>query len=86
MAHGNEDEGLGREHSPNANSSAALLDRLRRGDELGRRDRLSLVARLSLPAIMAQLSTTLMQYIDASMVGALGATSSAAVGLVASSE
>lgn len=86
MAHGNEDEGLGREHSPNANSSAALLDRLRRGDELGGRDRLSLVARLSLPAIMAQLSTTLMQYIDASMVGALGATSSAAVGLVASSE
>ena len=63
----------------------ALMARLRSGEALSRRMRLSLVARLSIPAILAQLSTTVMQYIDASMVGALGATQAAAVGLMSSS-
>lgn len=35
-----------------------------------------------MPAILAQLTTTMMQYIDASMVGSLGAEASAAIGLV----
>jgi Na+-driven multidrug efflux pump len=39
---------------------------------------------LSLPAILAELSTTLMQYIDASMVGGLGAHATAAIGVVES--
>lgn len=41
-----------------------------------------LVLSLSMPAILAQLTTTMMQYIDASMVGSLGAEASAAIGLV----
>ena len=43
------------------------------------------VWRLSLPAILTQLTTIVMQYIDSAMVGALGADASAAIGLVASS-
>ena len=46
---------------------------------------LKLTVGLSLPAIMAQLSTILMEYIDASMVGHLGAEASAAIGLVSTS-
>lgn len=45
--------------------------------------RLRMVAQLSWPAIMAQLSAILMEYIDASMVGSLGAYASASIGLVA---
>lgn len=40
---------------------------------------------LSLPAMLAQLSSILMQYIDATMVGRLGADDSAAIGLVSTS-
>ena len=39
------------------------------------------VARLSLPAILTQITTIAMQYIDSAMVGALGANASAAIGL-----
>ena len=46
---------------------------------------LKLTAQLSWPAMMAQLSSIMMQYIDASMVGQLGADDSAAVGLVSTS-
>ena len=52
-------------------------------DELSLRQRLGLTLRLSLPAMIAQLSSVAMQYIDASMVGRLGAADSASVGLVA---
>lgn len=41
------------------------------------------VWRLSLPAILTQITTIAMQYIDSAMVGALGANASAAIGLVA---
>ena len=44
-----------------------------------------LTAKLSWPAMMAQLSSILMQYIDAAMVGRLGADDSAAIGLVSTS-
>lgn len=40
---------------------------------------------LSLPAILTQITTIVMQYIDSAMVGALGANASATIGLVASS-
>lgn len=43
------------------------------------------VWRLSLPAILTQITTIAMQYIDSAMVGALGANASAAIGLVSSS-
>ena len=46
---------------------------------------LRLVWQLSLPAILTQITTIAMQYIDSAMVGALGANASAAIGLVSSS-
>jgi len=46
---------------------------------------LHLAALLSIPAIIAQFSSIIMQYIDASMVGRLGANASASIGLVITS-
>ena len=43
------------------------------------------VWRLSLPGILTHITSTVMQYIDSAMVGALGAKASAAIGLVSSS-
>lgn len=62
-----------------------LLQRVRGGLPLGRRQKVLLVFQLSLPAILAQLSTIIMNYIDASMVGGLGKNASAAIGLVSTS-
>ena len=45
--------------------------------------KLRMVASLTWPAIMAQLSNIIMEYIDASMVGSLGPDQAASVGLVA---
>jgi len=45
-------------------------------------DQVKLVLALSLPAIFAQLTSIAMQYIDAAMVGSLGANATAAIGLV----
>ena len=45
--------------------------------------KLKLVAQLTWPAIMAQMSMILCEYIDAAMVGSLGAEPAAAIGLVA---
>lgn len=61
-----------------------LLFDLRSGKSLTRYQQLCLIIRLSLPAIMAQLSSIVMQYIDASMVGRLGSECSASIGLVSS--
>lgn len=57
---------------------------LRSGAPLSTRQQISLTLQLSWPAIMAQLATIIMQYIDAAMVGRLAQSQSAAVGLVAS--
>ena len=60
-----------------------LPERFNRPD-IGRLStKLRLIVQLSWPAIMAQLSTILMEYIDASMVGNLGASPAASIGLVA---
>lgn len=61
------------------------LARLRNGERLSLKDRISLIVTLSFPAIMAQISSIIMQYIDTSMVGRLGPAESASIGLVASS-
>ena len=61
---------------------AALM---RSGKQIGLRERFRLVFRLSLPGILAQISEIIMQYIDAAMVGKLGAGASASIGLVSSS-
>ena len=58
---------------------------IREGKELTWVQRLGLTFSLSLPAMLAQLSSIAMQYIDASMVGRLGADDSAAIGLVSTS-
>lgn len=55
---------------------------IREGGNFSYRERLRLTFMLSLPAMLAQLSSILMQYIDATMVGRLGADDSAAIGLV----
>ena len=65
--------------------SAKLLEWLREGQELSMRQQLLLIVHLSIPAIFAQISSIIMEYIDASMVGCLGANASASIGLVASS-
>ncbi len=57
-----------------------LLDRIRDGRPMSRRERLDLIVRLSIPSILAQLSVIVMLYIDASMVGSLGADASASIG------
>ncbi len=46
------------------------------------REKLWLIVSLSIPSILAQISATVMFFIDASMVGHLGAKASAAIGLV----
>ena len=62
-----------------------LLERIREGAELTRREQILLAASLSVPAMLAQLMQILMQYIDAAMVGSLGAQASASIGLVSTS-
>ena len=63
-------------------SKDELLSRLRSGQPLTGGDQLHLTLLLSVPAILAQLSSVLMQYIDSAMVGRLGSNQAASVGLV----
>ena len=66
------------------NETDRLLSHIKDGSPMTFSQRLSLTLRLSFPAILAQLSSIVMQYIDAAMVGSLGAEASASIGLVAS--
>lgn len=66
-------------------NSDALLSQIRDGRKMHLCGQLKLTALLSLPSIMAQLSSIIMQYIDAAMVGSLGAAPSASIGLVSTS-
>lgn len=59
-----------------------LLALISKGQNMTRREQLELAFWLSVPAMVAQLSSIVMQYIDASMVGSLGAEASASIGLV----
>lgn len=61
------------------------IHKIRKGEALGFGEQLKLTAQLSWPAMVAQLSSMMMQYIDAAMVGHLGADDSASVGLVSTS-
>ncbi|WP_026511324.1 MATE family efflux transporter [Butyrivibrio sp. LC3010] len=61
------------------------LSVIRNGQKLTTKEEIILILRLSFPAILAQISSIIMQYIDASMVGHLGANASASIGLVSSS-
>lgn len=59
-----------------------LLQKVRDRGTMTRKEKLSLVLWLSMPAILGQLSTIVMQYIDTMMVGQLGANATASIGLV----
>lgn len=64
------------------NKKDSLLALIRNGKPMNLRQQLRLTAQLSMPAVIAQVSSIVMQYIDASMVGSLGADASASIGLV----
>lgn len=59
-----------------------LLSHIREGKAMSQGEKLRLIVSLSIPSILAQISATLMFFIDASMVGHLGAKATAAIGLV----
>ncbi|WP_417016059.1 MATE family efflux transporter [Alistipes sp.] len=65
-----------------ADRTNELLARIRQGRSMTLGQQLRLTVRLSVPAVIAQLSSIVMQYIDAAMVGHLGAEASASIGLV----
>ncbi|MDO5837108.1 MAG: MATE family efflux transporter, partial [Methanobacterium sp.] len=67
------------------NKSEYLLTLMKDGHTMSLGQQIQLVLRLSAPAIMAQVTAILMQYIDASMVGRLGSGGAASIGLVSSS-
>ncbi|MBR5652933.1 MAG: MATE family efflux transporter [Prevotella sp.] len=69
----------------NGQKSERLLAFIREGKAMTRSDKLNLIFQLSIPAILAQVTTVMMFFIDQAMVGSLGAEASAACGLVESS-
>ena len=66
-------------------SKDQLLSLIREGGKLDTLSQVKLTALLSFPSMLAQLVHIMMQYIDASMVGSLGASASASIGLVSTS-
>lgn len=65
--------------------NAILQDIFQRNSEISRKEKMYVVMRMSVPGMLAQISEIAMQYIDAAMVGSLGAAASASIGLVSSS-
>lgn len=65
-------------------SSDELLAGIREGRPVSTSEKLSLIVGLSIPSILAQVTSVLMFFIDASMVGHIGAEASASIGLVES--
>lgn len=59
-----------------------LLAYIREGRTMTRNEKLRLIVQLSIPSILAQISATVMFFIDYAMVGHLGEKATAAVGLV----
>ena len=62
-----------------------LLGFLRDGKPLTNKDKLNLIIQLSIPSILAQITSVVMFFIDQAMVGHLGAKASAACGIVETS-
>lgn len=71
--------------SSNTETKNKLLALVRDGSPMTLAQQFRLTVALSIPAIMAQISVIIMQYIDASMVGHLGADESASIGLMSTS-
>lgn len=64
-------------------TKGALLELIRERKPMSLSEQLRLIMILSVPSIIAQVSAIIMEYIDAAMVGSLGAEASASIGLVA---
>ena len=60
------------------------MESIRLGRDMARREKLNLIVGLSIPSMLAQISTVMMFFIDASLVGHLGAEASASIGLIES--
>ena len=63
-------------------TSDALLEKIRMGQEMTRIEKFNLIIGLSIPSMLAQITTVMVLFIDASMVGHLGAQASASIGLI----
>ena len=64
------------------NNTDLLLSMIREGKAMTAGQQIWLTVQLSIPSILAQFSSIAMQYIDASMVGSLGAAPAASIGLM----
>lgn len=60
-------------------------EQVKRGGSMTLSQQIRLVISLSIPVILAQISSIIMRYIDAAMVGNMGAEATAAIGLISSS-
>lgn len=65
-----------------ATKQAPLLEKLRNGEDLTLRQQLRLILSLAYPAVIATMTTVVVEYIDAAMVGRLGADKAASIGLM----
>ena len=63
-------------------NQSRLLKMVQDGLPMTLGQQLELTVQLSIPAIISQISSIMMQFIDASMVGSLGAEASASIGLM----
>lgn len=52
---------------------------------LSKKEKIQIIIQLSIPTILSQISSIIMQYIDAAMVGHLGPDASASIGIVSTS-
>lgn len=66
-------------------SNNITLENILKKEKISGSERILLVLKLSIPAILAQLTSIAMQYIDAAMVGNMGAGPMASIGLVSTS-
>lgn len=68
-----------------ASTKDLLLAKIRGSSPMTGKEQLRLSLMLGIPSILAELSNILMQYIDAAMVGHLGAQQAASIGLISTS-
>lgn len=60
------------------------FEQIRNGNEIPFKEQIRIIVMLSIPAIFSQITTVIMEYVDQSMVGRLGPSPAAAIGLVSS--
>lgn len=60
------------------------FEQIRNGSEIPLKEQLRIIVMLSIPAIFSQITTVIMEYVDQSMVGRLGPSPAASIGLVSS--